>query len=51
MSKPWFLLGSRVWEGSREDELSERGLEACLGFNHQRREKGHSRQRGSQGCL
>lgn len=32
MSKPWFLLGNRVWEGSREDELSERGLEACLGF-------------------
>lgn len=50
ISKPWFLLGNRVWEGSRE-EMSELGLEVRLGFNHQRREKGYSRQRERQGCL
>lgn len=32
-------MGTRVWEGSREEEMPELDLKACLGFNHQRREK------------
>lgn len=34
MSKLWSPMGNRVWEGSREEEVSELNLEACLGFNH-----------------
>lgn len=34
MSKLWSPMGNRVWEGSREEEVSELNLKACLGFNH-----------------
>lgn len=41
----------RIWEDSREEEASAWNLEACLGFSHQRRRKGHSQQRERQGNL
>lgn len=44
------LAGDRVWEGSKEEKMFNLVLEACLGFNSQRREKRHSRQRKRQGA-
>lgn len=44
-------MENRVWEGSREEEISKLDLEACLGFNHQRKEEGCSRKRERQACL